>query len=256
MIAEIIGAGLGILGSLMNGDDEPKEVTSYVDYGRMVRDAEAAGFNPLTAIRNGGSAGFTTTTTPGLSSSAMVGRALGQAGNFIANFDPMADQKKELEYQLVEAQLANLQANTEAQLRQSVRFGDVPTYTAGNQKRVMGAGVDPAHPVRPLAEIVASGDLDGKDPEANRPTRVNPYPSYLTSLGWQINPWTTSAQDDEDWLGDNEVNSMLKSVSQYGHDIAWNGYRLTRYLHGAATKGHPTKLGNYGKPYTGNPVFQ
>ena len=74
----------------------------------MADDASAAGFNPLTAIRNGGSAGFTSTTTPGNGLSA----ALSTAGNFLQNFDPFADAKREQESRYVEAQINNLNAQT------------------------------------------------------------------------------------------------------------------------------------------------
>ncbi|MER9916444.1 hypothetical protein [Mesorhizobium sp. M0035] len=74
----------------------------------MVRDSEAAGFNPLTAIRNGGSAGFTSTSTPGNGLSA----ALSSAGNFLQNFDPFADAKREQESRYVEAQINNLNAQS------------------------------------------------------------------------------------------------------------------------------------------------
>ena len=61
---------------MFGGKSKKQETTttSYVDYGRMVRDAEAAGFNPLTALRNGGAAGFSvsTGTTPATPLSARI----------------------------------------------------------------------------------------------------------------------------------------------------------------------------------------
>ncbi|MER9652201.1 hypothetical protein NKJ26_01630 [Mesorhizobium sp. M0152] len=102
-----MGAGASILGSLLGGKKE--ETTSHVDYARMVRDSEAAGFNPLTAIRNGGSAGFTSTTSPG---SGGLSAALSTAGNFLQNFDPFADAKRDQESRYVEAQINNLNAQS------------------------------------------------------------------------------------------------------------------------------------------------
>ncbi|MER8649914.1 hypothetical protein [Mesorhizobium sp. M1121] len=75
----------------------------------MADDASAAGFNPLTAIRNGGSAGFTSTTSPG---SGGLSAALSTAGNFLQNFDPFADAKREQESRYVEAQINNLNAQS------------------------------------------------------------------------------------------------------------------------------------------------
>ncbi|AZO57900.1 hypothetical protein EJ078_00155 [Mesorhizobium sp. M1A.F.Ca.IN.022.06.1.1] len=87
----------------------------------MVRDAEAAGFNPLTALRNGGAAGFTSTTTPGNGLSA----ALSSMGNFFQNFDPMADQRREKELALLDAQVRNLNAETGAIYTRATASGPV-----------------------------------------------------------------------------------------------------------------------------------
>lgn len=155
-----IAAGIGLVGSLIGGKDKPQTVTSHVDYARMVRDAEAAGFNPLTAIRNGGSAGFTTTTTPGLSRSAIFGEALGGFANFLANFDPYADQKRELEFQLVQAQVANLAADTD--LKRKASIGGVPSATGGSAK----SGIVPA------LGMVIGPQVGTVEP----PTVTNPFP--------------------------------------------------------------------------------
>jgi len=104
----------------------------------MVRNAEAAGFNPLTALRNGGAAGFMTTTSPGLSSGEVLANAAGEVGNFLSNFDPMADQKREAEYQLVQAQIANLNASTADYGRRTLASPgsfNVPQYGAGQIER-------------------------------------------------------------------------------------------------------------------------
>ncbi|RUW86529.1 hypothetical protein EOA35_35565, partial [Mesorhizobium sp. M8A.F.Ca.ET.023.01.1.1] len=101
-----MGLGGSLLSGLFGGGDQ--ETTSHVDYKRMVTDAEAAGFNPLTAIRNGGSAGFTSTTTPG----NPVGGALSRVGDWLTNFDPFADAERAQRGKLLDAQIANLNAET------------------------------------------------------------------------------------------------------------------------------------------------
>ncbi|CAH0343308.1 hypothetical protein [Rhizobium sp. CECT 9324] len=70
-----IGAAIGAAGSIIGGlfgSKKKKEETitdqtttseSSVDYQAMADKAAAAGFNPLTAIRNGGTGGFVTTQT-------------------------------------------------------------------------------------------------------------------------------------------------------------------------------------------------
>lgn len=103
----IIGAGVSAIGSLFGGDDE--ETTTTVNYKMMARKAEQAGFNPLTAIRNGGSAGFTTTHHPGLSMAGRFGQAFQTLGNAIMSFDARADERAELEQQLMRKQLERIQ---------------------------------------------------------------------------------------------------------------------------------------------------
>ncbi|TIS45690.1 hypothetical protein [Mesorhizobium sp.] len=143
---------------MLGGGDQ--ETTSHVDYARMVRDAEAAGFNPLTALRNGGAAGFTSTTTPGNGLSA----ALSSMGNFFQNFDPMADQRREKEFALLDAQVRNLNAETGAIYTRATRSGPVKAnsgtaavsaapqaieqgkLTATNALQGVGGIVDPTRP--------------------------------------------------------------------------------------------------------------
>ncbi|RWM79350.1 MAG: hypothetical protein E5X86_12615 [Mesorhizobium sp.] len=138
MIGEIITAGASLLGSLFGGGDET--TTSQINYKDMVKDAEAAGFNPLTAIRNGGSAGYTQTSHPGLSSGAFIADAIGKIGNVIASHDPMAEQTAKLEYQIRQETLRNLQADTAARLRASI--GGVPVSAGATVVRQAG-GLSP-----------------------------------------------------------------------------------------------------------------
>lgn len=65
----LIGVGASLLGGLFGGASKKKQetttTTSYIDYDRMVRTVEAPGFNPLTALRNGGAAGFSLSSSTG-----------------------------------------------------------------------------------------------------------------------------------------------------------------------------------------------
>lgn len=145
MISALISAGASVLGSLLGG----KKSSNRINYKQMVRDAEAAGFNPLTAIRNGGSAGYMQGGNP--TALSRIGDGLGEFGNFIANFDPMQDDKREAEFQLVQAQIANLNADTS----NKVKFGQVPAYTAGTQKRNLSSGVPHNQPPKGAAWLDA-----------------------------------------------------------------------------------------------------
>lgn len=93
MFGELLSAGASLIGGLFGGDDE-KKVTNEVDYRKMAKSATKAGFNPLTALRNGGAAGFTTTTSP---SASLLPAALSQVGGALGNaldekIDPIASR--------------------------------------------------------------------------------------------------------------------------------------------------------------------
>ena len=100
--------------------------------GNLVEDAQAAGFNPLTVMRSGGASSYNSaaglaplsasrlTSSPAQMQQAPVRQAVGGSvagsvagavGDFLSNFDPFADQKKEQEYRLVESQIAALNAS-------------------------------------------------------------------------------------------------------------------------------------------------
>lgn len=110
MWGEIIKGGLGLLGGLFGKKKQKTETT--VNYQQMVASAEAAGFNPLTAIRNGGSAGFTTTTSPTVSQMpealANFGGVLGSA--LEKKLDPIEAKKREIDTLMTDVQLKEARA--------------------------------------------------------------------------------------------------------------------------------------------------
>ena len=147
-----IASAIGGIASLFGGGDSETTTTSYVDYKRMVRMAEAAGFNPLTAIRNGGSAGFTvgTTTQSGAPLSSRIANAAGVIGGgidaFMQNFDPIKDKQREVEYGILQRQLANLNAGAPRP-----GFGSVPAISAGPiQRPKISTGVAHDAPALPI----------------------------------------------------------------------------------------------------------
>ena len=198
----MIGAGASILGRVLGGGKQ--ETTSSVDYVKLVKNAEKAGFNPLTALRNGGAAGFMTTSTPALSAGGVAGEVLGGVGNFLSNFDPMADQKREAEYQLVQAQIGNLNASTAAMTRAIDRPGsfNVPGYTAGTVER------------RPSG---TAGTLSKGGPiEAGKRTVTNPW------RGGEVNPYILDAETFTQRYGEGEIAETALLGINLGADLAWN----------------------------------
>lgn len=231
-----IASAIGGIASLFGGGDQETTTTSYVDYKRMVRMAEAAGFNPLTAIRNGGSAGFTvgTTTQSGAPLSSRIANAAGAIGtgidSFMENFDPIKDQKRELEYRLVERQLANLNAGA-----RPPGLGGVPAYTAGAvQPRKLGSGSAHGAPIKPLESAVpqkaapsgvqSAAVVDNRGasqtPDIEKPTVTNPYPK---SWGIQVDPDVPDAEAWETRNGDSELNSMIAGAVVTSSDLLYTG---------------------------------
>lgn len=210
MFGAILG-GIGAIASAFGGSKKQETTTtSHVDYRRMVREAEAAGFNPLTALRNGGSAGFSvqSSVTPALSSAHTIANALGEVGSFVQNFDPMADDRKQLEFDLVQAQLENLQANTAA-TRRSMSF-NVPTWTAGETHQRMGSSRGAGG---------KSWDGSPMTPEAMKPASVNPW---TKDSGIMVDPSAPNAEDWEARYGDGLIGDGIGGAVTFGRDLRYN----------------------------------
>lgn len=124
-IAQVASSAIPVIGKLFGGDDKS---SGRIDLKALVRDAERAGFNPLTVLRNGGAAGYQQTHHPALSTATVIGEALGNVGVTLANYDPHADEKRQAERLLFDAQLENIQADTGLKMRSL----NIPTK-AGDQ---------------------------------------------------------------------------------------------------------------------------
>lgn len=220
MLGEVIGAGVSLLGGLF-GKKKKQEVQrteSFVDYEKMAASAQAAGFNPLTALRNGGSAGFTSSTTshPGLSSNADIGASLGQFGSALAGFfDPVARKQRQVESALLDYQLATIQSGK----KKPMMFGDVPSArgsrvvarpTPALGRKVYG----------PFKNAPGEGAIVGGD---------NPTASSLGlnngRYGWFHAPWWPDAEAVETVYGDNEIFSTIGGGVKSLVDLAYSGYR-------------------------------
>lgn len=179
MWESIIGAGVSALGSLFGGGDDEKTETT-INYKKMAREAEKAGFNPLTAIRNGGSAGFTTTTHPGLSMMDRFGQAFQTIGNAIMSFDARADERAELELRMQRAELDRIQRSGLAEgSRMSFDVPHAAGSTMSSSAASAGTGIlaRPAPLNGPAAPLVApyvdeygnrltGPHIDAPDPES------------------------------------------------------------------------------------------
>lgn len=167
----LLGAGASLVGSIFGGKQKNTTTTSHVDYKRLVREAEAAGFNPLTALRNGGAAGFSVTTSSGggapLSSRIADGVAgamnvLSQSDSFLSKFDPHADNLREAQYSLINAQVANLEASTAAMMRQASNYEHRPSGGAAQLSK-QGAALSALG----LPQTPEAGDVTVTNPHAH-----------------------------------------------------------------------------------------
>ncbi|MBZ9902404.1 hypothetical protein LB514_18980 [Mesorhizobium sp. CA17] len=208
----------------------------------MVRDSEAAGFNPLTAIRNGGSAGFTSTTTPG----NPVGGALSRVGDWLTNFNPFEDAERSQRSRLLDAQIANLNAETGNLLHTVPTRNGAVASGAGvrNAPASLSRGWPKQPPVTVLSQLSGSpvaapshGSLPGGGatskgnaalssftPPPLKDGKLNNTP-WLDSFtnGWlRHDPTSPDVSGFEDAYGDSELGSTVAWAAQTGRDLLYN----------------------------------
>ncbi|MGO7184016.1 hypothetical protein ACCT14_25360 [Rhizobium brockwellii] len=244
MIGEIISAGATLLGGLFGSKKPKKEKTetktvneSTVDYVKMSDSARAAGFNPLTALRNGGAAGFSTSTSNSTSTSsapatsampqalASVGGILGQA--FERKLDPLEAKKRQLDTALVDYQLKQLNKSPPGALYPG------STYSGTKMGRQLMPAVGPSH------NQVASSPATRRPVQGpNKPgegTIVGGDNPAVSSFGWNDGrygyfhaPYMPDAETGENIYGDNEIFSTLYGGAKIVNDVGYSLYRNGR----------------------------
>nr|QJB21345.1 MAG: hypothetical protein [Microvirus sp.] len=199
-------------------------------YKHLVTDAEAAGFNPLTALRNGGGANYNAAAGMApLSRKAPVRQAVGgspigdaasQFGrDFLANFDPFADTKREQEYRLIESQISSLNAGALSSNR--VARGVSRSYGAPDYER---------RPSGKAAALRGNAPGEGTLVGGDDPT-VSSLGLNNKRYGWFHAPWFPDAETIETIYGDNEIFSTIgggfKAIADGLYSTYRNGYSLT-----------------------------
>lgn len=136
--APLIGVGVSAIGSLLAPKPQPTVVRNEIDLIKLRDQAEEAGFNPLTIIRNGGLAGYGVNMMPA-GPDYRLSNAFQMLGTGIANwsYDPTAVRRAELEIKIAEAQLEQF-ARDGAPANQSV--GGVPTAVSAPEVAYQVAG--------------------------------------------------------------------------------------------------------------------
>lgn len=225
MWGEILSAGASLLSGLFGGKKK-QTVSNEVDYVKMAGNAQAAGFNPLTAIRNGGSAGFTTTTSPTISAMPEV---LGNLGGILGNaldkkLDPIEAKKREIDTILLDRQLGQLKMGPQVpggwKPRSTFEGTKVSTQLAprvGPSATSKSASVPAAYDVKPI---------DGYEVETAKHT------DYGKQSLWQANPWLPAASTIEDDYGDlaGSAYGFVKTPVDLGYNAArWTLMARDRY---------------------------
>jgi len=169
LFSKIVGAVAGPLVSGIFGSKQ-KPQTSEVNYKKMVENARAAGFNPLTALRNGGSAGFTTT-SPALSSRSFVGDALQAGFNQFFGYkqDQLDEERERLQMEIMRQDLANAKAQGDIFKNYGFTPPSVTTYTGGHENTVQPSlgSRRPNSPTAGRDSDVTDTVIAGKDIKAN-----------------------------------------------------------------------------------------
>ena len=172
ILGAVIGAVASVAGAALSS--RKQKSTSEVDYVKMVKNAEAAGFNPLTAIRNGGSQGFTTTTTSGGASA--LGQALQALGGPLGEamqkkLDPVEQKRRQLDTALVDYQLRQLREGPKAMPGQLYPGGQfIGTKVTSNKRAADSAGAF-IGPPSPQQYVKDNGGLELYVPYYNRFTK-------------------------------------------------------------------------------------
>lgn len=222
--------------------DETREYSRQV-YSQLVEDAESAGFNPLTALRAGGggsynaAAGLAPLSATPITRQAPVRQAVGGSpvgdaisgfGDFMSNFDPFADQKREQEYRLVESQIAALNASALS----GVPRGGGSYATGGFERRLSGTGgaLAPRSSSRLLKASADNPDRFYKPIEAGDAPTISTLGLRIASgrYGWFENPWTPDGNTFENNYG--EVGGAVYGVGKIFLDGAYSAYRNRKSL--------------------------
>ena len=133
-----------------------------------------------------------------------IGDALGGAANFLENFDPFADAKREQSYRLVESQIASLNAGT---------LSRAPGSAARTARRSYGASDFEARPSGKAAALGKPSKWQVGDVNV-----TNPLP-----WGIEVNPDAADGSSFEDRWG--EIGGSIAGLGVFAADV-WHLAKL------------------------------
>lgn len=177
LLGKIAASVAGPLVSGLFGSKKPK--AQGVDYLKLRRDAEAAGFNPLTALLAGGGAGYQREFNPALSSGSFVAEAISRGADtyfsHVAARDAEAEAIRDREHQ---KELVQMQIDQRAAGRSfGFALTDQRPYSAATERKlpplvegIPGTGPNrpSVHPFSRETEMVPLRDVHGKPTQLPR----------------------------------------------------------------------------------------
>ena len=166
MFGNLVGAVVGKALSSIGPSSERLQARANKDQREMnrarftdiVAGAQEAGFNPLTALRaTGGSSAAMGTYESPLAQNAMMATAIGESfGEFLESQDPMVQERKDLEMELLRERVANAKAiNVRGMSGSQTPLGARQQEVRTNSpSQFVEAGVGPDGPVQPWEQRV------------------------------------------------------------------------------------------------------
>lgn len=239
----LISAGASLLGGIF-GKSKPKYVTP--DYAKIRRNAEAAGFNPLTVL----------TSAPGqvVQSQNYMGSAIADAGLLLA--DGMA-KKAEQEGEISKLREQNQKLAEKVQnLTLRPRIGGIyaATESTPSLRQALGAS-DAQDPDRGHPLYGQLGRIATPDPKLDRAN-----PAFVLGLNWEATPGFSPGAVWEDRYGDTPMNWPV-AAGQMAADTGFNLHKAFNYARGRVQGSGPVMsiggrefvMERPRKPVTGGP---
>ena len=200
-------AGAALIGAKASGD-AAKASQRGTDLKKLRKEAEAAGFNPLTVVRATGGQGFNKGSSGALASASFWSSFANSAGQIAGQFDPLRKAQREANLAETIAQTKYLGSLTSANGK---RTAGIPVISDVNDVQVNPLGYSDQQINYLVNEAIArseTGDIvDNKvrglvEPIVKPSGKVNYYPK-----GMEFDEWLTGVL----MQGRDEINTEVKS---------------------------------------------
>lgn len=217
--------------------------TSTVDLGKLVTDSKAAGFNPLTVLRNGGLAGYQVTDVPFLTTNPRFvdweakNQSVRDDYNYSVNAQTLSWQNataqqeyKSAKREWVGGLISGVGSAMSAYSGYASQKG--ANYRQGLENQLLLSEIERNH-ASTWSQVFQPNAVSGSstswvDPKGNSglnpygyetdiPKTTNPFPNYLKQA-----PWMPNAEVVEDSYG--ELVSWPYGIVRAGVDSGYTGY--------------------------------